>query len=195
MPSSWEFQLKMAAYADAWSESSLERRATALRALGRLPSGPRGRGAPDINGINGANLIIAASVGRSYDQEELGQTITTWESMVAQDDMSDAPLLLGKRKGTPTFGEVLARCLEDAENAVKRKTLTICRTWPEAELRYVNEAGEARAIKFELSDEKDRAFWRRAVREDITFGPGVLHQWAIVLRYGRARAEFLPDDV
>src|SRR5215475_7442190 len=95
MPSSWEFQLKMAAYADAWSESSLERRATALRALGRLPSGPRGRGAPDINGINGANLIIAASVGRSYDQEELGQTITTWESMVAQDDMSDAPLLLG----------------------------------------------------------------------------------------------------
>lgn len=102
--------------------SELDQYARALRAVGLLPTGGRGRQVPEIDPTHAASLLSAAALG--LPPAETAAAVATYAALTPSD---------GERfgfAGAQTFGEALTMLLTDPHGELGLHSIEICRTWP-----------------------------------------------------------------
>lgn len=144
----------------AWSRAEIEQRTRGLRESDRLPVGGRGLNAPAMEPAHAAAILIAAAVAQSAS-----------DSPVAVDRYG-AMKPIDKVDGH-TFYEVLTAILSDPTDKLDLQHVTICRSWPEAEIRFGQHAVIYRATDLPTQG------YGFPIRVDVTFSGGVLQYLAM----------------
>ena len=108
-----------------FTAAALDHRTRSLRSENLLPSGARGRSAPQINSTEAAHLFMSLGLEKPQDAARAVRTFSIFEEKQASDDGEVA--FLGCN-----FGKALSAILEDAAGQYKVKEVRLCHSWPMA---------------------------------------------------------------
>ena len=170
-----EFERAVVAQApQAWSASELDQRTRRLREVGLLPVAGRGLNAPDILPEHAAAILI--SLTANARAERAVQAVGTYAALHPVKRAGAAPFA-----DKATFGEALAAILGDPENRLGVAEVVVCRTWPEATVRFQHPSAERAETVYRSVMGRNETSATGEVREEVTLTYYILQELAIGL--------------
>lgn len=159
-----------------WTASEIDQRTRGLRDAGLLPVGGRGLNAPHITAQHAALILI--SLAATNSAVETVEAVPAYASMeaVGPDTLFSGQVM---------FADALGGILADRYGMMEILEVFICRTWPEAKIKYQRGGRERKTVYRPPGSPKIKSVNRVGV--GVTLGGGILQQLALDLAVNDTR--------